>query len=125
MPSILIVDDEALMRALLEQTLEELEDDFDVEIHTAADGGAGLAAAKQYQPDLILLDIMMPVMNGLDVCAALREDEHLSNSTVVLLTARGQEADRQEGLARGANHYITKPFDPDEILTLAKDVLAL
>ncbi len=123
--SVLIVDDEVLIRSLLEQTLEDIQDDHDVIIHTANDGEAGLSAAKNFKPELIFLDIMMPKMNGLDVCAAIRQDDLLNDTKIVLLTARGQESDRQEGLNRGANEYVTKPFDPDHIIALTENYLNL
>ena len=66
---------------------------------------------------------MMPYMNGYEVCQAVREDEELSNVTIILLTAKGQEADRKHGLELGAERYMTKPFDPDEILEVAKSIL--
>lgn len=125
MKKILIVDDEPHIRLLLEQTLEDLEDEAAVEISTAADGAEGLVAIRQQSPDLVFLDIMMPRMTGLDVCRALEEEKLLDRTTVILLTARGQNADRQEGLATGAKHYITKPFDPDEVLAVARQELAL
>ena len=119
---ILIVDDEAHIRALLEQTLEELEDEG-VELLTAADGEAALAHVAAERPDLVFLDVMMPKMNGYEVCRAVRSDLGLSDVTVVLLTAKGQDADREQGLAVGADEFRTKPFDPDELLDLARSRL--
>ena len=116
---ILIVDDEAHIRALLEQTLEELEDDG-VELLTASDGEAALAIVADERPDLVFLDVMMPKMNGYEVCRAVRSDLGLSDVTVVLLTAKGQDADREQGLAVGADEFRTKPFDPDELIALAR-----
>ena len=117
--SVLIVDDEAHIRALLEQTLEELEDEG-VELMTAADGAAALALIAAERPDLVFLDVMMPRMNGYEVCRAVRSDLGLTDVTIVLLTAKGQDADRVQGLAVGADEFRTKPFDPDEILDLAR-----
>jgi two-component system alkaline phosphatase synthesis response regulator PhoP len=116
---ILIVDDEAHIRALLEQTLEELEDEG-VELLSAADGEAALALVAAEHPDLVFLDVMMPKMNGYEVCRAVRSDLGLSDVTVVLLTAKGQDADREQGVAVGADEFRTKPFDPDELLDLAR-----
>jgi two-component system, OmpR family, alkaline phosphatase synthesis response regulator PhoP len=116
---ILIVDDEAHIRTLLEQTLEDLEDEG-VELLTAADGAAGLALVEAERPDLVFLDAMMPSMNGYDVCRAVRTDLGLPDVTIVLLTAKGQEADRRRGVEVGADEFLTKPFDPDELLHLAR-----
>ena len=119
---ILIVDDEAHIRTLLEQTLEELEDEG-VELLTAADGETALALVAAARPDLVFLDVMMPRMNGYEVCRAVRSDLGLSDVTVVLLTAKGQDADREQGVAVGADEFRTKPFDPDELLDLARSRL--
>lgn len=120
-PSILIVDDEPYIRTLLEQTLEDLEGA--AMIYTAVDGRDGLQQARVLKPRVMFLDIMMPHLDGFEVCRLLREDPALNNTVVVLLTARGQEVDRQKGLEVGANLYITKPFDPDAVLSLARQVL--
>lgn len=122
---LVVVDDETHIRALLEQTLEELEDEFGVEVHSAADGEAGLALIRREQPQLVFLDVMMPKMNGFDVCRAALQDPALNGISIVLLTAKGQELDRQQGLEAGARRYITKPFDPDEVLAVAKEFLGL
>lgn len=120
--SILICDDEAHIRLLIAQSLEELEDDG-VEIFTTIDGDEALATIRAKKPDLILLDVMMPKMNGFDVCETVKRDENLRSAYVVLLTAKGQEYDRQHGERVGADRYMTKPFDPDELLAVARGVL--
>jgi two-component system, OmpR family, alkaline phosphatase synthesis response regulator PhoP len=122
---ILVVDDEVHIRMLLEQTLEELEDDYDIELLTAENGEEGLDLIRSKRPDLVFLDIMMPYMNGYEVCQEVREDPELSSVKVILLTAKGQEVDRKHGLNIGAERYMTKPFDPDEILAVAKEILKL
>ncbi len=122
---IAIVDDEVHIRALLEQSLEDLQEDHDVELFTAANGQEGLELINEERPDLVFLDIMMPAMNGYDVCQMVRNNPDLKHVKVVLLTAKGQEADRERGLAVGATQYMTKPFDPDELLDLAKEMLGL
>lgn len=119
---ILIVDDEAYIRLLLEQTLEELEEDG-VTLLTAADGEEGLALAGEERPQLIFLDVMMPRRNGFDVCRMVKRQWNMTDTTVVLLTAKGQEFDRQQGHEAGADHYLTKPFDPDAVLQLARETL--
>ena len=120
---ILIVDDEAHIRALLEQTFEELEDEG-VELLTAVDGDAAVALVAAERPDLVFLDVMIPRRNGYEVCQAVRSDLGLTDVTIVLLTAKGQDADRERGLAAGADEFLTKPFDPDELLDLARARLA-
>ena len=122
---ILIVDDEVHIKMLLEQTLEELEDEFGVELITASDGEEGLAFIKSERPDLVFLDIMMPKMNGYEVCRIVMEDDSLKEVKIILLTAKGQEVDRKQGLELGAKMYMTKPFDPDEILKVSKELLEL
>lgn len=122
---ILIVDDEVHIKMLLEQTLEELEDDYDVELLTASDGEEGLEFIRNEKPDLVFLDIMMPKMNGYEVSRIVMDDDSLSNVQIILLTAKGQEVDRKQGLELGAKMYMTKPFDPDEILKVSKELLNL
>jgi DNA-binding response OmpR family regulator len=122
---IVIVDDEVHIRTLLEQSLEELEEDHDVEILTAENGQEGLDVIRESRPGLVLLDVMMPMINGYDVCKAIRDDPDLSDVQVILLTAKGQEADRERGVEVGATRYMTKPFDPDELLEIAKDMMGL
>ncbi len=118
---IAIVDDEVHIRALLEQTLEDLDDE--PEILMAGNGAEGLALIEREKPRLVFLDVMMPLLNGYDVCAAVRKNPELNGTTVVMLTAKGQESDRVHGLDVGAHHFVTKPFDPDEILELARTIL--
>ncbi len=116
---ILIVDDEPHIRALLEQTFEDLED-LGVEILLAKDGEEGLALAVNQSPEIIFLDIMMPKLNGYDACRQIKQQ---TNCYVILLTAKGQETDRQKGLEAGADEYVFKPFDPDAILSKAISIL--
>lgn len=122
---LLIVEDELHIRTLLEQALEDLEDEFDVEILSAADGEEGLEVIRRERPQAVFLDIMMPKMNGYEVCRAVKEDPELKDTIIVLLTAKGQEADRRKGLEIGAYDYMTKPFDPDEVVELAKELLQI
>jgi two-component system, OmpR family, alkaline phosphatase synthesis response regulator PhoP len=120
--SILIVDDELHIRVLLEQTLEDLEDQG-IALLTASDGEEALAMIHTEQPALVFLDVMMPKLNGFEVCQAVKQTPALQNTYIIMLTAKGQEADFQKGSAMGANLYMTKPFDPDEILRKAMEVL--
>lgn len=121
---ILIVDDEPHIRLLLAQTLEELEDEG-VEILTAADGSEGLETIQDEKPDLVFLDVMMPKMNGFDVCKAVKKELAIPDVFIIMLTAKGQEFDKNKGIDVGADLYMTKPFDPDEILEKAQQVLGL
>jgi two-component system, OmpR family, alkaline phosphatase synthesis response regulator PhoP len=121
---ILIVDDEAHIRMLIEQTLEELEDEG-VEFLTAENGEIALEIIQKENPKLVFLDVMMPKMNGMEVCRRVKKELELKDVFVVLLTAKGQELDRQRGQEVGADVYMTKPFDPEIILSKAKEVLGI
>jgi len=121
---ILIVDDEPHLRTLIQQTLEDLEDDG-VELFTAANGEEALEMIRLEQPKLVFLDVMMPKINGFDVCHAVKNELGLSHIHIILLTAKGQEFDRQRGQEVGADMYMTKPFDPDALLAKARSVLGL
>ncbi len=121
---VLIVDDEPHIRLLLEQTLDPLEDE-DVELHVARDGAEALEFIQRERPQLVLLDVMMPKLNGFDVCKRVKEDPELASTFIIMLTAKGQEFDRATGEAVGADLYITKPFDPDHVLARAAEVLGV
>lgn len=122
--TILIVDDEPHLRALIHQTLEELEDEG-VELLTATNGEEALALIESSRPALVFLDVMMPKLSGFDVCSRAKRDMGLTDVYIVLLTAKGQEMDRQKGVEVGADLYMTKPFDPDALLDKARTVLGL
>ncbi len=124
MKKLLIVDDESHIRMLIEQTLEDLEDDG-VDLLFADNGEAALHLIQAEKPHLVFLDVMMPKMNGIDVCQRVKGDDALKDVYIILLTAKGQELDREKGLQVGANQYMTKPFDPDTLLNTAKEVLEL
>lgn len=121
---ILIVDDEAHIRMLIGQTLEELEDEG-VEFLQAENGEVALEIIQKENPQLVFLDVMMPKMNGMEVCRRVKKEMGLDNVFIVLLTAKGQETDRQKGQDMGADVYMTKPFDPEVLLNKAKEVLDL
>jgi DNA-binding response OmpR family regulator len=121
---ILIVDDEAHIRMLIEQTLEELEDEG-VEFLTAENGEIALEIIQEENPQLVFLDVMMPKMNGMEVCRRVKKELEMDKVFIILLTAKGQEADRQKGLDVGADIYMTKPFDPEVLLSRAKEVLGI
>ena len=123
---ILIVDDERRTLLLMERTLRDLQDEHeDVEILTASNGEEALEIIMADKPALVYLDLMMPHVNGLDVCRTVKGDPDVRNTHIVMLTAMGQELDRQEAQEAGADLYVTKPFDPDAVLEIARDVLDL
>jgi len=121
---LLIVDDEVHIRMLIEQTLEELEDEG-VHFLSAENGEQALEIIQAENPQLVFLDVMMPKMNGMEVCRRVKKELLLDKVFIVLLTAKGQELDRQKGQEVGADLYMTKPFDPEVILLKARQVLDL
>jgi len=120
---LLIVDDESHIRMLIEQTLEDLEDEG-VELLFAKNGEEALQLIQKEEPNLVFLDVMMPIMNGMEVCQKVKKELNLSHVYIILLTAKGQEVDREKGLEMGADRYMTKPFDPDEMLSIAEEILS-
>jgi two-component system alkaline phosphatase synthesis response regulator PhoP len=121
---LLIVDDEPHIRMLIGQTLEELEDEG-VNFFTAENGEEALGIIQSEIPQLVFLDVMMPKMNGMEVCRRVKKELGMDKVFIVLLTAKGQELDRQKGIEVGADLYMTKPFDPEAILEKAREVLGL
>lgn len=118
MPKVLAVDDDPVIQRLLEVNLEM--EGYDVVL--AGDGEEALAMARKHQPDVILLDVMMPKKDGWTVCAELREDPDLADVPVVFLSARAQDSDLERGVGLGANAYLTKPFDPIDLLDLVAEL---
>ena len=114
--SVLIVEDDPNIRELLQMYLEK--DGYAVTL--AADGGQGLEKFRAIQPDLVLLDVMMPVMDGWAVCKAIRQE---SSTPVIMLTAKGETDDKVTGLKAGADDYVTKPFEMKELLARIEAVL--
>ncbi len=124
MHKILIVDDESHIRRLLRQSLEDVEE-AGCEIIEAENGLNALLMIKKYRPGLVLLDVMMPVMNGFEVCSAIKKEMKADEVYVIMLTAKGQEIDRKKGIECGADEYITKPFDPEVIAEKAFEILKI
>ncbi len=116
---ILVVEDDEDILQLLTFTFESA----GFEVRTASNGRDGLALAMDFRPDLILLDLMLPGMSGLDVCKELRRVPEVSSTPVIMLTARGEEVDRIVGLELGADDYIVKPFSPRELVLRIHAVL--
>jgi two-component system alkaline phosphatase synthesis response regulator PhoP len=117
--TILVVDDEQDLLDLIEYNL--MKEGYNV--HTADNGIDGIKTAKKYNPDLILLDIMMPRMDGLEVCDLLKEDENLKDTPIVFLTARGDEKTEVKGLDMGADDYLTKPISTTKLISRINAVL--
>jgi DNA-binding response OmpR family regulator len=122
-PKILIADDEPHIRLLLGRTLEDFEDDG-IEILTANDGSEALEMIMTEKPNLVFLDVMMPRVNGYDVCQRVKSELGTDNIFIVMLTAKGQEIDELRGLEAGADIYITKPFDPDKIIEITQRTIS-
>ncbi|MGD8366992.1 MAG: response regulator [Desulfobacterales bacterium] len=118
-PKILIVDDEPNIVVPLQFLMEQ--NGFDVRI--ADTGETAIDLITRFRPDLILLDIMLPGVNGLEVCQMLREDTALKKTKIILVSALGRDVDIAKGMAMGADAYITKPFSNREIVTRVKELL--
>ncbi|HUV50101.1 MAG TPA: response regulator [Anaerolineae bacterium] len=112
MRKILIVDDQQKVRALLEVTISM----GDFEILHASSGEEGLRKARECMPDIILLDVMMPGLDGIEVCRLLKKDPATKDIYIIMLTARGQQADKKKGFDAGADEYFTKPFSPMDLI---------
>ncbi|MEE9214977.1 MAG: response regulator [Thermodesulfobacteriota bacterium] len=124
MPKILIADDERGMRELLEQTFEELQEKG-VELFTADKGEKALEFIQTEKPELVILDVMIPIMNGFEICNIVKNVLGMKDIYIIMLTAKGQEIDKQKGKDVGVNVYMTKPFDLDEIVEKAVEVLGI
>ncbi len=124
MPKILIVDDELTMRTLLKELLEEFEDKG-VELLTANNGEEAIESIKAEKPELVILDVLMPGMNGFEVCNTVKNELGMKDVYVIILTTSGQEYNKQKGKDVGADIFITKPFDPDELIKKVSKVLEI
>ena len=119
MTRVLVIDDEAPIRLLCRVNLEA----EGMEVLEAADGPSGLATARAETPDVILLDVMMPGLDGWRVAEELLDDESTQNIPIVFLTARAELRDRARGIDLGGVDYVTKPFNPLELAPLVEDML--
>lgn len=115
---VLIIEDE---KNILEAQALILEDHFHV--LKATDGEEGFKLAKKHDPDLIVLDLMLPNRGGYDLCFSFRQDEQLKDKKILMVTALSQQIDKDKGRMVGADHYMTKPFEPDEFLNKVKDLI--
>lgn len=116
---ILIVEDEPEIAKLIEQTLER--EGFTCSL--AGDGWQALAAVESQQPDAIVLDLMLPGLDGLEVCTRIRQQSYAKDPYILMLTARGEEIDRVIGLSTGADDYLVKPFSPRELVARVRALL--
>lgn len=116
---ILVVDDEAILVETIAYNLEQA----GYQVITVADGASALEAARRETPDLIILDIMLPEMDGLEVCRQLRRESNTSTTAIMMLTAKADEIDKVVGLEIGADDYITKPFGRRELLARVRALL--
>jgi two-component system, OmpR family, phosphate regulon response regulator PhoB len=117
---VLVIDDEAPIRLLCRVNLEA----EGMDVLEAADGPSGLEAAREHVPDVVLLDVMMPGLDGWQVAEKLLEDDRTSEIPIIFLTARAEFRDRARGLDIGGVDYVTKPFNPLELAPLVRELLA-
>jgi DNA-binding response OmpR family regulator len=118
-PRILIADDDAFIRRPLEWILAQ--EGFDPE--TASDGDECMETLRSNPPDLLILDVMMPGLDGFEICRRMKDDPKLRQIPVVLLSARGREHDRERGMALGAAEYMTKPYSPTDLMQRIRGLL--
>src|SRR5450755_905861 len=119
MKRILIIEDDKDIVELVRYNLAH--EGF--QVTAMGDGGSGLAQVKKAPPDVLLLDLMLPKLSGLEICKEIRRDASLNRLPILMLTARGEEADRVVGLEMGADDYVTKPFSPRELVARVKALL--
>ena len=117
---ILVIDDEPYILRSLSYLLQR--EGYAVE--TASNGEDGLNRVRNLHPPLVFLDIMMPHMNGYEVCEQVKQDPNLDGTYVIMLSAKGQQIDRERGLLGGADEYMTKPFSPREVAQRVRNILA-
>jgi DNA-binding response OmpR family regulator len=115
---VLIVEDE---KSILDAQAMILEDEY--EIIKAKDGEEGFKLAKKHMPDLVVLDLMLPKRGGYDLSFSFRQEKDFQNLKILMVTALGQEIDKRKGVMVGADAYMTKPFEPDELLSKVKSLL--
>ncbi|TAN40714.1 MAG: response regulator [Nitrospirae bacterium] len=119
MPRVLIVDDEPNIVLALELLMKR--DGY--ETLSVDDGQKAFDAVREFRPDLMILDIMMPKMDGYEVCQRIRADDQLRDVSIIMLTAKGREVEKEKGMALGADLYITKPFSTREVMLKVREIL--
>ena len=120
MPKILIADDEPSLRLLVRATLSV---NPSYEILEASDGNEAMLKAQSESPDLILLDVMMPGLSGFEVCERLKNDQKTKSIVIIMLTAKGQQSDKDWAISVGTDYFLTKPFSPIELYNLIEKLL--
>ncbi len=120
MAKILIADDEPSLRLLVRATLSA---NKSFELIEAFDGNEALSKAQKELPELILLDVMMPGLSGFEVCERLKNDPKTKNIVIIMLTAKGQQSDRDWAISVGTDYFLTKPFSPIELFNLIEKIL--
>ncbi len=121
MPKILIADDEPSLRLLVKATLSS---NKSFELIEASDGNEALLKSQTETPALLLLDVMMPGLSGFEVCERLKNDPKTKNIVIIMLTAKGQQSDRDWALSVGTDYFLTKPFSPIELFNLIDKILS-
>ncbi len=117
--SILIVDDEAYIVTSLEYVMKSA----GFEVGVARDGEEALAKVEEMTPDLVILDVMMPKLDGFEVCERIRANPAWNTVRIIMLTAKGRDAEREKGMSLGADDYLTKPFSTRDILKRATEIM--
>ncbi|MBI5506924.1 MAG: response regulator [Deltaproteobacteria bacterium] len=115
---VVLVDDEPSIR----ETIGFILDAEGIEVATAPDGVEGLSKIRNLRPKVVLLDVMMPRMDGYEVCRAIRQDANLLGTYVIILTAKGQKSDEAKAIEVGADLYLSKPFDDEVVLKVIREV---
>ena len=118
-PKVLVVDDEPNIVLAIEFLMQH--EGF--EVRTAADGLQAIEIAMDFLPDIILLDVMMPLLDGFDTAARMRNMPALTDTKIIFLTAKGTQKDKETGYAKGAEYYIVKPFDNDMLVSMVHEIL--
>ena len=121
MPKIIIADDEPSLRLLVRATLSA---NKMFELIEASDGNEALLKSQKELPDLLLLDVMMPGLSGFEVCERLKNDPKTKKIKIIMLTAKGQQSDRDWALSVGTDYFLTKPFSPIELFNLIEKILS-
>ncbi len=118
--SVLVIDDDEVTRKLIQRLLER---EFKAQVTAFGNGLEGLEYAREHQPTLIILDLMLPGMNGFDILKELRKDRLLKESKVILVSAKSRSEDIERGFDLSADEYVTKPFQPKEFLARVRKLL--
>jgi CheY-like chemotaxis protein len=114
---VVVADDEPFILSALQDTLSD-----DYSVHTASNGREAIKLVEKVMPDLIILDVMMPEMDGLEACKSLKREKATSSIPVILLTAKGQITDIEKGFKSGADAYVVKPFSPARLLEKVEEI---